>query len=593
VAFGLLGVVAHCAVGAPPIASHPSVKPFFVTALQAAKMPRWLLLLMCGLYVVPGLVGRDPWRLEDAAGFGIAWTMATGEAADWLMPNVVGVPVTAEGPLPFWLGALFARLLPVLAADTAVRVAAMVGLTLLLVCIWYAAWMLARRPGVQPADPFGASATHVDYGRAIADSALLLTLATFGLLARAHETTAESAQVAWIGVFLVGCALALERPRLGGALAGLAIGLTALSRGLPTALALTLVALLLTARVAAFRLVARPTLVALLPVALVTSLAWPIALAAAGPSGTAHLAAWLAWNRELVAGPSADTVGYAARTLPWFFWPAWPLAAWAIWRWRERRLEPALAVPAATASALALIALLSPVGSESMLLPIVPAAAMLGALGLPTIRRGLTSLIDWFAVMTFTLIGAALWAYWIAFQTGWPPKMAYRAQQSVLGWVPTVDGVALAAGGLATVAWLGLVRWRVSRRPRAIWRSVILSAGGMVLAWCLLMTLWLPAGNYRKTYRDVAQQAGLVVSMHHDCVATLGLDLAQRATFAYFGGLRLDDARGDCGWLLVADRESNPLEPSLLAGSWRQAWRGQRPVDRQERFRLFRRVAGG
>jgi hypothetical protein len=122
---------------------------------------------------------------------------------------------------------------------------------------------------------------------------------------------------------------------------------------------------------------------------------------------------------------------------------------------------------------------------------------------------------------------------------------------------------------------------------------VILSAGGMVLAWCLLMTLWLPAGNYRKTYRDVAQQAGLVVSMHHDCVATLGLDLAQRATFAYFGGLRLDDARGDCGWLLVADRESNPLEPSLLAGSWRQAWRGQRPVDRQERFRLFRRVAGG
>ena len=568
------------------------MKPFFVTALQAAKMPRWLLLLMCALYVVPGLVGRDPWRFEDAAGFGIAWTMATGGAPDWLMPNVVGVPVTAEGPLPFWIAATFARAMPVLPADTAIRVAAMAGLAVFLLCVWYAAWLLARRPGVQPADPFGASATNVDYGRAIADSTLLLTLATFGLLARVHETTAESAQVAWVGVFLLGCALALERPRLGGAVAGLAIGLTALSRGLPTATALALVALVLPARVAAFRLVARPMLVALLPAALVATLAWPLALDAAGPSGAAHLAAWLAWNRDLVSGPTQDTLGYAVRTLPWFFWPAWPLAAWAVWRWRERRLEPALAVPGATAIALALAALLSPEGTEAMLLPIVPAAAMLGALGLPTIRRGLTSLIDWFAVMTFSLIGVALWAYWIAFQTGWPPKMAYRAQQSVLGWTPTVDGFELVAGGLVTLAWLGLVGWRVSRQPRAMWRSVILSAGGMVLAWCLLMTLWLPAGNYRKTYRDVAQQAGLVVSQRHDCVATLGLDVAQRATFAYFGGLRLDDARGDCDWLLVADRESNPLEPSLVPGAWRQAWRGQRPVDRQERFRLFRRVAG-
>jgi 4-amino-4-deoxy-L-arabinose transferase-like glycosyltransferase len=570
------------------------VKPFFVTALQAAKMPRWLLLLLCALYVVPGLVGRDPWRFEDAAGFGIAWTMSVGERglADWLMPNVIGVPITAEGPLPFWLGAIAVRLLPMLPADAVVRATAMAWLALFLVCLWYATWLLARRAGVQPADPFGASATNVDYGRAIADCTLLLTLATFGLLARAHETTAEAAQVAWIGAFVLGCALALDRPLAGGALAGLAIGLTAASRGLPTATALLLVAIVLPARVAAYRLVARPMVIALLAVALASSAAWPLALRALGEPGAAHLAAWLDWNRSLVSAPTRDTLVHSLRTVPWFFWPAWPLAAWALWRWRERRLEPALAVPAATAAALALVALLSPTGSEAALLPIVPVAAMVGALGLPTIRRGVTSLIDWFAVMTFTLIGAALWAYWIAFQTGWPPKMAFRAQQSVLGWQPEIDGFQLVAGGLVTLAWLGLVGWRVSHQPRAMWRSVMLSASGMVLAWCLLMTLWLPAGNYRKTYRDVAQQAGLVVSPQHGCVATLGLDVAQRATFAYFGRLRLDDRRTDCEWLLVADRESGPLDPSLVPGNWRQTWRGQRPVDRQERFRLFRRIAG-
>jgi 4-amino-4-deoxy-L-arabinose transferase-like glycosyltransferase len=497
-----------------------------------------------------------------------------------------------EGPLPFWLGAIAIRALPFLAPDTVVRGVAMAWLALFLVCVWYATWLLARRPEVQPADPFGASASRSDYGRAIADCALLLTLATFGLLARVHETTAESAQVAWVGVFLFGCALALERPALGGALAGLAVGLTAMSRGLPSAAALTVVALVLPARVGAFRLVARPMVAAFVPVALAVSLAWPLALSVAGPAAAVHLDAWLGWNRGLVGGPTRDTLAYAFETVPWFFWPAWPLAAWALWRWRERRLEPALAVPAASLAALALLALLSPRGDESFLLPLVPSVAMLGALALPTIRRTLISVIDWFAVMTFSLIGAALWLYWIAFQTGWPPRMAFRAQQSVLGFAPEVDLFEVLAGAVVTLAWLGLVAWRVSRQPRAMWRSVILSGGGMVLAWCLLMTLWLPAGNHRKTYRDVAQQAGIVVSGSHRCVATLGMDVAQRASFAYFGRLKLEDTRNDCEWLLVADRVGSPLDPALVPGAWRQAWRGQRPVDRQEQFRLFRRTAG-
>ena len=567
------------------------MKPFFVTTLQAAKMPRWLLLVLCALYVVPGLAGRDPWRFEDAAGFGIAWTMALAPrgAADWLMPNVLGVPVTLEGPLPFWLGAIAIRALPFVAPDTVVRGVAMAWLALFLTCVWYATWLLARRPEAQPSDPFGASASRSDFGRAIADSAVLVALATFGLLARAHETTAESAQVAWIGVFLFGCALALERPRLGGALAGLAIGLTVMSRGLPTAGALAIVALLLPALVGSYRLVARPMLVSFVSAAIASAAAWPLLLHTSGPEGIRHLDAWLGWNLQMVSGPTRDTFEYALQTVPWFFWPAWPIAGWALWRWRDRRLEPAVALPTLVAGTCLIVAMLAPAGTEAGLLPIVPPLALLAAFGLPTIRRGISSLIDWFAVMTFSLIGFALWAYWIAFQTGWPPRMAFRAQQSVLGFEPALDALQLLLGLLATLAWFALVRWRVSRQPRALWRSMVLSSGGMVLAWFLLMTLWLPAGNYRKTYRDVAQQAGVVVSAQHDCVATLGVDIAQRAVFAYAGGLRFDSVRTDCEWLLVADRAAAPLTTSQVPGNWRLAWRGQRPVDRQERFQLFRR----
>jgi 4-amino-4-deoxy-L-arabinose transferase-like glycosyltransferase len=569
------------------------VKPFLVTSLQAAKMPRWLLLLMCALYVVPGLVGRDPWRFEDAAGFGVAWTMALSPQGpvDWIQPNVLGVPVQSEGPLPFWLGAIAIRALPFLAPDTAVRSVAMAWLALMLTCMWYGAWLLARRPEVQPTDPFGASASRSDYGRAIADSAVLVMLATFGLLARAHETTAESAQVAWIAVFLYGCALSLERPRAGGALAGLAIGLTVMSRGLPTGAALAVAALALPILVGPYRLVARPMLAAFVPTAVASAAAWPAILALGGADAEHHLSRWLDWNAQLVSGPSVESVGYAAQNAVWFFWPAWPIAGWALWRWRERRLEPAVAVPALSAVTLLAVALLAPSGTEASLLPIVPPLALLAAIGLPTLRRGISSLIDWFAVTTFTLIGFALWAYWFAFQTGWPPRMAFRAQQAALGFVPELDPLEIVVGAAATLAWLVLVSWRVSRQPRALWRSMVLSSGGMVLAWLLVMTLWLPAGNHRKTYRDVAQQAGAVVSDAHRCVRTLNVDVAQRASFGYFGRLRFDDERPDCEWLLVADRVAQPIEPTLVPGLWRQAWRGQRPVDRQERFRLFRRAA--
>jgi 4-amino-4-deoxy-L-arabinose transferase-like glycosyltransferase len=570
------------------------MKPFFVTTLQAARMPRWLLLALCVLYVVPGLIGRDPWRAEDAAGFGIAFTMAHGDRGwwDWLIPNVAGQVIVEEGPLPFWLGALAMRLLPGIDPDNAFQGVAMLWLALTLASVWYATYLLARRPEAQPADPFGASATYADYGRVMADCALLITLATFGLLARVHETTAEAAQVAWIGLFLFGCAAALERPRLGGLLVGLAVGATTLSRGIPPALALSVAAIVLATWSSQFRLVARTFTLGWVPVAAVLSLGWPLTLWAIGGTAADHLQQWLQWNLLLIQGPTLGSLAFVGQTLPWFYWPAWPLAAWAVWRWRSRWRDPAIALPGTVIVLLLAVGLLEPFGTESSLLPMAPPLAIVAAFGLPTVRRGIISLIDWFALVTFTTAGLVLWAYWIAFHTGWPPRMAYRIGQSVLGFEPVLDPVEIALGAAATIGWLVLVAWRLSRQPRALWRAMLLSSGGMVLAWFLLMTLWLQPGNHRKTYREPAQQAGTVIAANPGCVQVIGFDPAQRASFAYFGQIDFARGRTDCRWLLVADHLRNPFEVTRLPDDWALEWRGQRPADRQERFRLFRRVGG-
>ena len=82
----------------------------------------------------------------------------------------------------------------------------------------------------------------------------------------------------------------------------------------------------------------------------------------------------------------------------------------------------------------------------------------------------------------------------LAFMTGFPPRMAEKAQEAVPGFQAPLSLLELGLGILATAAWIALVLWRVSRQPRPFWRPMALSSGGMVLTWFLLMTLWLPAG---------------------------------------------------------------------------------------------------
>ncbi len=572
------------------------MRPFIVTELQAGKLPRWGLLLVCALYAVPGFVARDPWRKLDAAGFGIALTMMRGDSADWLMPNIAGQPVVSEGPLPFWIAAAFGRAThSLLGEHAAVRAAVLAMLAVGLVLVWYAIYALARRQGVQPSDPFGASASRTDYGRAIADTGLLVLMATFGLLLRMHETTAEPAQFAWIALFLFGCAQALERPAIGGALAGAAIAASLLTRGIGHAGALLVVLVALPLASRSFRLIGRRMLVFAVGAAVLLALPWPLALLRSLP-GREHLAGWLAWNREALSGPTLDALGYFAQTAPWFYWPAWPVALWAAYRWRGRWGEPAVALSALATLALLLRALLAPNGTEEWLLPATVPLAMLAAVGVPTLRRGIVNLIDWFAVTSFTLFSIVIWAYWIALMTGFPPRMAFRMRQIAPGFLPEDVFGEVVLGIAATAAWLLLVRWRVSRQPPMIWRPMVLSCGGVVLAWFLLMTLWLPVFNERNTYRDLSAELRAAFDAGNanagDCVVTDNVERAARASFYYFAQLpfaAFSEPGARCRWLLVQDNGPTARTSPDPRPGWQLLWEGRRRSDRDERFRLYRR----
>jgi hypothetical protein len=550
-------------------------KPALVTLRGARRLPRLALLLLCAAYVLPGLVGRDPWRGAESVAFGQMMAIAEGRTS-WWQPLLGGVPGDTA-LLNHWLGAVFIQagagwLDPVLAAR--LPFALLLGLTLALV--WYTTFHLARTDAAQPLPfAFGGEANPVDYARAIADGALLALLATLGLLLPGHETTPELLQLTATAMYLYGLAAAPYRPWQARAAVLCALPLLAGSGAPSMALAMGLGGLLVCSQsryeqVRAF-------------------VVWLIAaLLAAG------LLAWGlgAWRWRALPLTVAE-LPLIARQWLWFMWPAWPLALYTLWRWRRQLSYRHMSVPLATVL-VALGANLAMDGSDRALMLGLPGLAVLAAFALPTLKRSASAAIDWFSMFFFTAVALWFWLVYVAMQSGWPVWQARNVAKLVPGFAQQFSLLPflLAVGG--TVAWVALVRWRTGRHPEALWKSLVLPAGGVALCWLLAMSLWLPPLDYARSARPLIDKLTPHVKAS-SCVAAPGLLPSTVAALEYQGRWRVDARPGPpaaaCDtWLQVSRRRG----ADTLAGAPPQGWllvaEVRRPSDRDEVTSVYRRT---
>jgi 4-amino-4-deoxy-L-arabinose transferase-like glycosyltransferase len=348
-------------------------------------------------------------------------------------------------------------------------------------------YYLARSPQAQPvAFAFGGEANPRDYARAMADGGLLAMIACLGLAQLSHETTgpgpAGFTALAFFGWRpRPGTPWRRARPGLG--LAGLALS------GAPA------MAVLLGLGGAAVCLVASEqdaparsrnrrwaAFIALATLA-VALLAWGLDLyrwRVGLPTGAGR-----DWRSSR---PAAAVVHLAGR----------PLALWTLWRWRHRLASRHVALPLWFAAVALATTLSTPSADRSLLLGL-PALATLAAFALPTMQRSVAALIDWFTLLFFSGCALVIWVVWIAMQTGVPAKPAANVAKLAPGFEPTFSWPVLAVALAATLCWAWLVKWRAGRHRAAIWKSLVLPAGGAALCWLLLMTLWLPLLDFARS----------------------------------------------------------------------------------------------
>jgi len=549
-------------------------------------------LILLGLslaYIVAGLFMRDPWKTDDAVGLATMITAIREGGITWLLPQVGLLAHAEEGPLITWVGAASIWLFGPFVGDiTAGRLPNLLWFGITAMSVWYGTYLLGRRSEAQPlALPFGGEPAPRDYGRMLADAALLLLLATVGILQRTHETTVVPAIMACQALAFYSLARSVDRPVSGTTTLGIALAASFLTRGWVGATPIMIGALLaFYPRSQLWKRKRWLPWTTLVTVALI--LAWWIP---ASESSQYWIRNWKTWNLASFAWPSWHDMGRTLRDLPWYLWPTWPLALLAVWRWRAWIYAPHIWLPLMllACSALVLFGLEEATDSEYVLLA-VP-CAVLGAFSLPTLRRGVVNTLDWFAVMCFSLTAATAWLGWVALHFNWPAQISRNIARQTTGYEPVISWTAFTLAVIFTVAWIALVVWRLRVRPQALWRGTVLSAGGLTVTWILLVLLWQPAVDYARSYRTVSGQLAQALAQHMrpgECVRGLSLGSGQRASFLIFNNLTFTF---DAKCTLILQQTSNQSLRDNTAAYSDGAdvlWQGGRRADRQEVFRLLR-----
>ena len=522
--------------------------PLNVTQEAAHKMPRFLLLALLTIFILSGLFGRDLWSSAESRLLAEVVSIDFTDPASWLFPFASGEIITEQGPLPGWIGAIFTTLFGSLVGELrAMRLSSILWFAISTSCIWYGTWFLARRREAQPVEQaFARQAQYRDFDRLIADAAKLLFISLFGIVVKQHEAVFETAELAFSCAAFFGCCWALTRPYWGSALAGFACGASILCSNLLVGATVLVGCLMSHILVRGIGDTARKIFTTV-AVAFITFGLWPlVAYLLAGVVAGDYFNLWAQRQIQIVGFLDPQEILWFVKHFIWYLCPAWPFAFWAIWMWRKNLTITHIALPLSFCCAWLIgFILSSDVAAETLLSVTIAPLCVLASFGLMACNRSTKSMLELFSVAIFTLALTGVWAYFIAWTLGFPPKMHWSilrltADESVshAHWTAILLALVL------LVFWLYLCVRRLMRRPIRFWTGPWLSASGITVLWISAVCLFGPVIDSNRTYANIARELSQELkTMHYvpgvDCVLAQTLPLSERGAIEWHSNISL------------------------------------------------------
>jgi 4-amino-4-deoxy-L-arabinose transferase-like glycosyltransferase len=541
--------------------AYPYQKDQLITPTKALFLG-----LLCAVWLLTGLIGHDPWKPDEAYSFGLVYHIL--QSGDWLVPTLAGDDFLEKPPLFYWTAAILAKLFaPFLPLHDGARLASG----------FYVALTLA----------FTGAAGRELFGKSAGWAAVVILIGSLGLLTRAHLMVTDLALLTGCAMMIYGFALSERRQILAGFILGTGVGIGFMSKGFIQPVFFLLISVTLLS-FSAWR--TRPFLI-FLGVAVLSALPWltiwPGLLYLRSPELFAEWAWQLNIGKVLEyarGGDHSDTFYYLT-LLPWFAWPAAPLAVWAVWEARKKishsfEFQLLLVTFGAMLIALSLAPRINDLCALPMLLPL----SLLATAALFTLKRGAANALDWFGIMTFALLAILLWWGWTGLLVDSPAHITQLLKDYRPGFEPVFQFNQFWMAVAVTVLWMVLV-WRVGRSIR---RSVINWAVGVTLLWILAVTLWMPWLDNTKSYRSMVVSLKKAMPKHYLCVSGEGVGEAQRAMLQYFADVTVRELpRKECDLKLVQSKGTSSQSEDTKR--WKKIWEGGRSGDKGERYWLYQR----
>lgn len=519
--------------------------------------------------LLPGLVGRDPWRGDDAEHFGVILQLLQG--GSWLTPTFQS-EVWNQSPLYYWVNALIAWPFSLfLSLPDAARIGNLFWVGTTLYALYQAALTTLSNDDARVL-PF-------------------LALSAPGLMLSAHETQPDLAIMTGYALFFWGASrLCFEKVSPGSLLTALGIGVTLLSGGLCITLPLISVLLGLFLIKPRLRL---NTLIALM-LGLLIGFSWFIHAAAFGEPQTANFADALfeaIWPvttlRNLSELPSA-TLSFV-KLLAWATWPAWPIAAWTFWRRRLTFWHRETIIPLAVFFGALAFDVMSVAPRPSKSLVLLMPMLLLATASVTHLRRGAANMLDAFTLTLFTFTAAFVWLGWSAIHFGWPSHLSETVTRLEPGFRTPLTVVAPAVAFLLTIGWFVLMR----NIPRSPVRGIQHWFAGITLIWALVVALWSPWLDHGMTFNRMAAQLNQQISAP-GCIATYKVSDDARAALSYELNRAMPRSAipsgKSCDWLLTeTPGNQSDVKPPKAWEAATKIWTGHRRGNRAERYTLYYR----
>jgi 4-amino-4-deoxy-L-arabinose transferase-like glycosyltransferase len=538
------------------------------------------LLLIFVVWITPGLFGRDPWKADEPYSFGIVNHII--QTGDWVVPTLTGEPFLEKPPLFYLTAAGFGRLFsPPLDLFDSVRLAA--AFYMFLAFLFFA--LTAREL----------------YGRKYIAIAALLLLGCIHLQVTAHKLVTDVALFAGFAIAFYGFALCGRSRAAGGFWIGTGTGVGFLAKGLIAPGILGIIAVALPALFSQWR---RKNYGVSLSVALAAALPWlviwPAALYGRSP---AFFREWF-WHQNFCRflgchagsvgfnGGSPDPHSWYILNLPLLAWPVILPAFWSLWHFRRSwREQPLFQVP--LVASIVILAVLSAASTNRSLyaLPLLLPVSLIAVPGIDSLPARAKVIGNRASILLFGFLALLLWFGWFAMMTSSPAFLAQKLHEFQPDYVPSVNGVLLAAAVLYSLAWLFVVV-KVTRSPDY---ALVNWALGVVLVWGLVMTLWLPALNAGSSYQAAFTSLKKSMPAEYSCIERRGLGESERAMLEYYAGLRTRRFEafdpGNCDFLL--EQRAGKAPEGSPGPEWEKIWEFKHPsIYPKDIFTLFKKASG-